>query len=136
MIDEVAEDVPALDLTSEINSQALTNMAMIPLCAPFADEENRDSFRDVLQAAFHYYAGLLDLSEHPHGFLFYAWVDAQASQLRISAINGSFSSPPFGCDCDFSASIDDIAADCTIRDHSLFGPRNRLAVWTQRLPNT
>jgi hypothetical protein len=133
VIKEIAEHVSALGLTSGINSQALSNTTLIPLRGPSVQDEVRDSFDDMLRTALRHYAGLLDLSEHPHGLLFYAWVDGQAGQLRMSAISGSFSSPPFGCDCDFGASANDIAMDCLTGGDSLLGPRKKLAVWTRRI---
>jgi hypothetical protein len=128
----ILKQVIALDLEYGINHQAVANMAMIPMYAPYLIQGGADSIGMLLMYASEHYAAIQGFEASSAGILFYSWYDAQAGRLRMSAISRAFASPPFRCDCDFDASVKEIERDCLAEISSLYGPRKALSVWIRR----
>jgi hypothetical protein len=131
-IRQIAEQVRELDDIDHYNAQAIANMAVIGLTQSNFKLGESHSIADFLLKSADYYRSLATMKNGD--FLFYSWVDAMAGQLRMSAISSLFQQPPFGCECNFSASPHDIESHCLVvlevlPDHA----RDSLDVWVHRL---
>lgn len=87
------EEETEITTSNVVNDEARLNMVSFGITENQLNEWGRESVNEFLKNCSNIYRQ----KSKEKKLIFYAWLDEQASQIRISAVSEIHNKPPFGC---------------------------------------